>query len=126
MVETDNFRCEINSALAHINPDINYGWKANLQNNVWDIRTKVQNKILYVYMSGTNVPKSPSTNSWTDVSKISGVTFDIPGKTPLSVSHKGGVNAAEPCIVLDASGMLQYISSVGALYFIAYGAFPIR
>lgn len=77
-------------------------------------------------MSGNNVPKSPTTDSWADISKVSGVTLAIPGKTPLSKSYKGGNNATHPCIVLDTNGMLQYISSNGGLYFLAYGAFPIK
>lgn len=97
-----------------------------MQNNAWEIRTKVHNKILYVYMSGNNIQKSPTTNSWEDISKILGITLDIPGKAALSISAKGGNNTAPPCIVLDPSGMLQYISSVSSLYFVAYGAFPIK
>ena len=111
-----------NSAL---NLTKDHDWRTDLQNESWDIKTKIKNNVFYVIVSGNNVGATVTTDTWQDISQIIDTPLQIPMKAALAVTNKGGQNAAHVCLALDPSGMLQYISSASGMYFLGYGAFPL-
>ena len=102
-----------------------HGWRYDLVNNAWEIRTMIKNNIFYLLVSGNNIGATASTNNWQDVSYVVDVPLNLHQKAALAVVNKGGQNAAHICLALDPSGMLQYISSASGMYFLGYGAFPL-